>query len=59
MAEIRTVAVIGAGIMGRGIADAAALGGYRTIWKIFFPPRCARPKARFAPILIKQLKSAK
>ena len=31
MAEIRAVAVIGAGIMGRGIAHAAALGGYRTI----------------------------
>ena len=29
--EVRTVAVIGAGIMGRGIAHAAALGGYRTI----------------------------
>ena len=28
---IRTVAVLGAGIMGRGIAYAAALGGYRTI----------------------------
>jgi threonine dehydrogenase-like Zn-dependent dehydrogenase len=31
MAEVRTVAVIGAGIMGRGIVHAAALGGYRTI----------------------------
>ncbi|HTC95049.1 MAG TPA: 3-hydroxyacyl-CoA dehydrogenase NAD-binding domain-containing protein [Terriglobales bacterium] len=31
MPEVRTVAVIGAGIMGRGIAHAAALGGYRTI----------------------------
>ena len=31
MAEIKTIAVIGAGIMGRGIAHAAALGGYRTI----------------------------
>jgi 3-hydroxybutyryl-CoA dehydrogenase len=29
--EIRTIAVIGAGTMGRGIAYAAALGGYRTI----------------------------
>ncbi len=28
---IRTIAVIGAGTMGRGIAYAAALGGYRTI----------------------------
>src|ERR1700691_1163344 len=31
MTEVRTVAVIGAGIMGRGIAHAAAVGGYRTI----------------------------
>jgi 3-hydroxybutyryl-CoA dehydrogenase len=28
---IRTVAVLGAGIMGRGIAYAAALGGFRTV----------------------------
>ncbi len=37
MTEIRTVAVIGAGIMGRGIAHAAALGGYRTILEDLFP----------------------
>lgn len=29
--EVKTIAVIGAGTMGRGIACAAALGGYRTI----------------------------
>ncbi|MGH9732798.1 MAG: 3-hydroxyacyl-CoA dehydrogenase NAD-binding domain-containing protein, partial [Candidatus Acidiferrales bacterium] len=29
--EIKTVAVIGAGIMGRGIAYCSALAGYRTI----------------------------
>ncbi len=37
MAEIKTVAVIGAGIMGRGIAHAAALGGYRTILEDLLP----------------------
>ncbi|MGA2966239.1 MAG: 3-hydroxyacyl-CoA dehydrogenase NAD-binding domain-containing protein [Terriglobales bacterium] len=37
MAEIRTIAVIGAGIMGRGIAHAAALGGYRTILEDLLP----------------------
>jgi 3-hydroxybutyryl-CoA dehydrogenase len=37
MAEIRTVSVIGAGIMGRGIAHAAALGGYRTILEDVLP----------------------
>jgi len=37
VAEIRTVAVIGAGTMGRGIAHAAALGGYRTILEDLLP----------------------
>ncbi len=37
MAEIKTVAVIGAGIMGRGIAHATALGGYRTILEDILP----------------------
>ena len=31
MSDIKTIAVIGAGIMGRGIAHVAALGGYRTL----------------------------
>src|SRR5437899_1792144 len=34
---IQTIAVIGAGIMGRGIAHAAALGGYRTILEDILP----------------------
>src|SRR5438477_5021221 len=37
MAEVKTVAVIGAGIMGRGIAHVAALGGYRTILEDILP----------------------
>ena len=37
MAEVKTVAVIGAGMMGRGIAHAAALGGYRTILEDLLP----------------------
>ena len=37
MAEVGTIAVIGAGIMGRGIAHAAALGGYRTILEDILP----------------------
>ncbi|HXA83940.1 MAG TPA: 3-hydroxyacyl-CoA dehydrogenase NAD-binding domain-containing protein [Candidatus Dormibacteraeota bacterium] len=37
MAEIRTIAVIGAGAIGRGIAYAAALGGYRTILEDILP----------------------
>lgn len=37
MAEVQTVAVIGAGAMGRGIAQVAALGGYRTILEDLLP----------------------
>jgi 3-hydroxybutyryl-CoA dehydrogenase len=37
VAEVRTIAVIGAGIMGRGIAHSAALGGYRTILEDILP----------------------
>ena len=37
MAEIKTVAVIGAGTMGRGIAHVAALGGYRTLLEDVLP----------------------
>jgi 3-hydroxybutyryl-CoA dehydrogenase len=35
--QVKTIAVIGAGIMGRGIANAAALGGYRTILEDLLP----------------------
>jgi 3-hydroxybutyryl-CoA dehydrogenase len=35
--EIRTIAVIGAGTMGRGIAHVAALGGYRTVLEDVLP----------------------
>jgi 3-hydroxybutyryl-CoA dehydrogenase len=35
--EVQTIAVIGAGIMGRGIAHASALGGYRTILEDILP----------------------
>jgi 3-hydroxybutyryl-CoA dehydrogenase len=37
VSEVKSVAVIGAGIMGRGIAHAAALGGYRTILEDILP----------------------
>jgi 3-hydroxybutyryl-CoA dehydrogenase len=35
--EIKTIAIIGAGIMGRGIAHVAALGGYRTVLEDLVP----------------------
>jgi 3-hydroxybutyryl-CoA dehydrogenase len=37
MAEIRSIAVIGAGAIGRGIGHASALGGYRTILEDILP----------------------
>jgi len=37
VALVETIAVIGAGIMGRGIAQVAALGGYRTILEDILP----------------------
>ncbi len=37
MAEIKSIAVIGAGTMGRGIAHVAALGGYRTVLEDLLP----------------------
>jgi 3-hydroxybutyryl-CoA dehydrogenase len=37
VASVSTVAVIGAGIMGRGIAHVAALGGYKTILEDILP----------------------
>jgi 3-hydroxybutyryl-CoA dehydrogenase len=37
VAEIKTIAVIGAGTMGRGIAHVTALGGYRTVLEDLIP----------------------
>jgi len=37
MHNVKTIAVIGAGIMGRGIAHVAALGGYRTLLEDVLP----------------------
>ncbi|HWR35956.1 MAG TPA: 3-hydroxyacyl-CoA dehydrogenase NAD-binding domain-containing protein [Clostridia bacterium] len=45
MAEISTIAVIGAGIMGRGIAHVAALGGYRTILEDILPTSLRRAES--------------
>jgi 3-hydroxybutyryl-CoA dehydrogenase len=37
MSSVKTIAVIGAGMMGRGIAHLAALGGYRTVLEDIVP----------------------
>jgi 3-hydroxybutyryl-CoA dehydrogenase len=43
--EVKTIGVIGAGTMGRGIAYAAALGGYRTILEDVMPETLAKGMA--------------
>ena len=43
--EVKTIGVIGAGTMGRGIAYAAALGGYRTILEDVMPEILAKGTA--------------
>jgi 3-hydroxybutyryl-CoA dehydrogenase len=43
--QINTIAVIGAGTMGRGIAHAAATGGYRTILEDILPASLRRAEA--------------
>jgi 3-hydroxybutyryl-CoA dehydrogenase len=40
-----TIAVIGAGVMGRGIAQAAAMGGFRTILEDILPSSLRRAEA--------------
>jgi 3-hydroxybutyryl-CoA dehydrogenase len=45
LAEIKTIAVIGAGTMGRGIAHVAALGGYRTILEDLLPNALRRAES--------------
>ncbi len=59
MAEIRTIAVIGAGIMGRGIAHAAALGGYRTILEDILPTTLRKAEAEIRTNLNKAVELGK
>ena len=59
MAEIRTVAVIGAGIMGRGIAHAAALGGYRTILEDILPTTLRKAETEIRANLDKSVELGK
>ena len=59
MAEIKTVAVIGAGIMGRGIAHAAALGGYRTILEDVLPASLRKAESEIRGNLEKAVKLGK
>jgi 3-hydroxybutyryl-CoA dehydrogenase len=59
MTEIRTVSVIGAGTMGRGIAHAAALGGYRTILEDILPASLKRAQSEIRANLDKSVELGK
>src|SRR4029077_437868 len=45
MAEVRTIAVIGAGTIGRSIAQLSALGGFRTILEDILPASLRQAEA--------------
>jgi 3-hydroxybutyryl-CoA dehydrogenase len=57
--EIKAIAVIGAGTMGRGIAHAAALGGYRTILEDILPNALRRAESEIRANLDKAVEIGK
>jgi len=59
VASIETIAVIGAGIMGRGIAHAAALGGYRTILEDVLPAALRKAESEIRSNLDKAVELGK
>jgi 3-hydroxybutyryl-CoA dehydrogenase len=59
MVEVRTVAVIGAGIMGRGIAHAAAIGGFRTILEDILPASLRKAESEIRSNLEKAVELGK
>ena len=59
MPEIKAIAVIGAGTMGRGIAHAAALGGYRTILEDILPNALRRAESEIRANLDKAVEIGK
>jgi len=59
VSQVKTVAVIGAGIMGRGIAHAAAVGGYRTILEDLLPAALRRAESEIRANLDKAVELRK
>src|SRR5256885_72983 len=57
--EVKTIGVIGAGTMGRGIAYAAALAGYRTILEDVMPEMLAKAKLWIAETFAEGVKREK
>ena len=59
MPEIKTIAVIGAGTMGRGIAHVAALGGYRTVLEDILPAALRKAESEIRANLDKAIELGK
>ena len=59
MAEIKSIAVIGAGTMGRGIAHVAALGGYRTVLEDLLPASLRKAESEIRTNLDKAVELGK
>jgi 3-hydroxybutyryl-CoA dehydrogenase len=59
VSQVKTVAVIGAGIMGRGIAHAAAIGGYRTVLEDLVPAALRRAEIEIRANLDKAIELGK
>jgi len=59
VAVVHTIAVIGAGIMGRGIAHAAAIGGYRTVLEDLLPGALRRAESEIRANLDKAVELGK
>jgi 3-hydroxybutyryl-CoA dehydrogenase len=57
--QVKTIAVIGAGTMGRGIAHSAALGGYRTILEDILPNALRRAETEIRANLDKAVELGK
>lgn len=57
--QVKTIAVIGAGTMGRGIAHAAALGGYPTILEDILPNALRRAETEIRANLDKAVEMGK
>jgi 3-hydroxybutyryl-CoA dehydrogenase len=56
---VKTIAVIGAGIMGRGIAQVAALGGYRTLLEDVLPAALSKAESELRANLDKAVELKK
>jgi len=59
VAQVHTIAVIGAGTMGRGIAHVAALGGYHTILEDLLPNALRRAESEIRGNLDKAVEIGK